>query len=207
MYKERKRKSFQFSFLTLFLGISMVSLVGTALCIDGIATFGIIGAGEYLGAKNSDQVIVPALGIAADGSTQLNALSGEAVVQTVAKTPVASTDANGTTYAIAGAQPIYPAAGVITPATALTPVAGAYLTSVRNIIATAAPTLAVVFIEPTKAVGKSISVYNKGASPLVIIPTDGGINATAVLTPYSCATTKLCRCDGQTTSQMTCVSQ
>lgn len=120
---------------------------------------------------------------------------------------------NGTTQALALSSGslsmtnpiIYPAAVVITPATSLTPVAGARILNQRlGAIATAAPTAVFVFAQPTASVGKSIEVYNQGASPLQVVPEDGTINVTGAATPFACATQKLCRCQGASSTQMLC---
>ncbi len=57
---------------------------------------GIIGNGRYLGAKTVDgQTTVGVLGIDADGNTRVNANSGEDIVLSVAKTPVARINSTG----------------------------------------------------------------------------------------------------------------
>jgi hypothetical protein len=102
---------------------------------------------------------------------------------------------------------------VMTPITALTPNAGDVLTGRLSIMATASPTLAYVELPAATAnAGAAFAVYNKGASPLLIVPkgvvaaTDS-INASAAATPYSCATGKLCDCKNLTTGSYVCVSQ
>lgn len=104
-------------------------------------------------------------------------------------------------------QVVYPAALIVTPATALTPVAAARFSQRYNALATAAPTLSVMFAQPTASVGKKFSVWNQGASPVIIIPEDGTINVTGALTPFSCATQKLCSCTGVSTTQMICLAE
>lgn len=111
----------------------------------------------------------------------------------------------GVSFPTAGTGLSYPAAAVITPATALTPVSGARIANQKvGLIATAAPTAVFVFAQPTISVGKSFEVYNQGASPAQILPEDGTINVTAAFTPFACATQKLCECQGVSTTQMLC---
>lgn len=166
--------------------------------------------GKYLGAQNANGGSYPDNRLLrSDGSnnTQLNAPSGSSVKLSVAQTPVAQVDANGLTYPTAGQGDILPAASVITPATNLTPTAGATFSNRVNAIATAAPTAVYMFASATAIVGKEFSVYNQGASPLQILPTNGAINVSAALTPYACATQKECECQGYTNSQIICVAK
>jgi hypothetical protein len=122
-----------------------------------------------------------------------------------ANTPNSTFDSSGLTFATAGMGENLPAGKVFTPATDLTPVAGARLLSNRlGAVATAAPTAAYVFAQPTASVGKVVRVYNQGANPLQILPEDGTINAAAALTPFACTAGKLCTCWGLSSSQMIC---
>lgn len=119
-------------------------------------------------------------------------------------TPKAIVRANGLGGATFGA--------IMTPATSLTPVAADVLSQGLSLMATASPTLAYVELPVATAnAGIPFEVYNKGASPLLISPkgiaaaTDS-INATGAATPYSCATTKLCKCKVLTSSSYVCVA-
>lgn len=137
------------------------------------------------------------------GAGVIAAPTSVAVSAGAANTPNSTFDSSGLTFASAGMGENLPAGQVFTPATNLTPVAGARLLANRlGSVATAAPTLAVVFAQPTASVGKVVRIYNQGANPLVILPEDGSINATAALTPFSCAAGKVCTGYGLSTSQM-----
>jgi hypothetical protein len=120
-----------------------------------------------------------------------------------ANTPNSTFDNSGLTFATAGMGENLPAGQVLTPATDLTPVAGARLLQNRlSSVATAAPTLAVVFAQPTASVGKVLRFYNQGANPVLILPEDGQVNASAALTPFICAAGKICTGTGFSTTKM-----
>lgn len=126
-----------------------------------------------------------------------------AVAVGAASTPNMELSNAGLNFLTAGMGENLPAGQVFTPATNLTPVAGARLLANRlGAVATAAPTLAVVFAQPTASVGKVVRIYNQGANPLLILPEDGAINATGALTPFSCAAGKICTGWGLSTTQM-----
>lgn len=166
---------------------------------------GIIGNGRMLGAKTADsQTTVGVLGIDADGNTQHNAMSGEVHEFSIGNTTVATLDSNG---AVPSTLP-----AVITPMTSITPVAGAALAARVSIMATAAPTFAIVMLPAaTSNPNKSFGVYNKSASPLLFhlngVASTDSINAAAAGTPYSCATGKFCDCRVIGAGTYMCVSQ
>lgn len=178
-----------------------------ALAQDNIDIGHIIGGGKMHGAKTADnQTTVGVIGLDANSDTVIGLLSSSkaVVMKDVAGTPFAKMDVNGS---VPAAQP-----AVITPMTALTPVAGAALSARVSLMATASPTLAIVMLPAaTSNANKSFGVYNKGASPLLfhnsgVVGTDS-INALGAGTPYSCATAKFCDCRVIGTGTYMCVSQ
>lgn len=117
---------------------------------------------------------------------------------------------NGLSFPIAGTQPIYPAAAVLTPSTSFpTPNSADSMVNRYNIVATAAPTA--IFVELPKAtprVGKTFTTVNQSANPLLIVPITGdSVNAVAAGTPYSCATTKVCDCTALANTLYSCTSR
>lgn len=195
-------------------------LVATLLPILAIAqddisqSNGVIGSRRYLGAQTTNgQSIAPILGMDSSDNTVLNCLSGKECQVTIAKTPVGKFSSTGLTFPSASQQvrnSVFPA--VITPMTNLTPVAGAALSARVSLMATASPTLAyVVLPAATSNPNAAFGVYNKGASPLLMLLNGGvaatdAINASAAATPYSCATTKFCDCRVIGTGTYLCVS-
>lgn len=147
-------------------------------------------------------------------NVEIPVASGKTFIVNVAKTPVANIGSTGLTFTGASANVrnnTLPA--VMTPITALTPNAGDVLVGRVSIMATASPTLAYVELPAATAnAGAAFGVYNKGASPLLIVPngvvaaTDA-INASAAATPYSCATAKFCDCRVIGAGTYMCVSQ
>lgn len=137
------------------------------------------------------------------GAGVIAAPTSIAISAGAANTPNATFSSSGLTYATAGMGEILPAGAVFTPATNLTPTAGARLLANRlGSVATAAPTAAYVFAQPTASVGKVVRIYNQGANPLQVLPEDGTINAAAALTPFACAAGKVCTGYGLSATQM-----
>jgi hypothetical protein len=101
-----------------------------------------------------------------------------------------------------------------TPATSFTPVAGSYVAPGWNILPSASPTLAVVFIEPHKmfANGKGGNrvVLSDSANPALIHPlpnasaTPSSINALGVATPFSVSAGSTVECVGVSASNARC---
>jgi hypothetical protein len=107
------------------------------------------------------------------------------------------------------AQPKFPAAPVITPATAATAVAAAPLTRRNSILAAGAPTAAFVALPAaTAVVGESYTIYNQGSNPLQIVPGAGNTaNVAGATTPFACATAKECECVGLTSTNFGCTAR
>jgi hypothetical protein len=108
-----------------------------------------------------------------------------------------------------GAQkPTFPASVVLTPAvTAITtPVTAQILSGADSRIVSGSPTLAAVMLpQVTANVGKSYNLWSYSANPVIIQPQGGDtVNATAALTPYSCAAGKKCTCQGLSTGLWGC---
>lgn len=192
-------------FLLLLIPITALAQDDISLSPDAI------GNGKFLGAKTADgQTTVPVLGVLSDGSTMVNALSGEDVALGAAKTPGAYADESGIRLP-AAAMVRQPLPVVITPATAYpTPASGTLLTEQLTMVATAAPTAN--FVELAKATtvpeSPSFGLLNPSANPVAIVPRQGdSVNNVAAGTPYSCAASKLCNCRKISTSRYWCVSE
>lgn len=121
-----------------------------------------------------------------------------------ASTPNIKLDNTGVNLLVNTQQIVRQVASVITPATDLTPTAGARLSNGWMQVATAAPTAVYMFARPTLSVGKTFTIYHQGASPLNLIPEDGAINAAAALTPFIITTGKTATCEGFQAAQMIC---
>ncbi len=199
--------------ISLFLALCVA---GPVLAQDDISmSTGIVGNGRFLGGKTTDgQSTVPMLGIDANSNTLLTSLSGKTVGIGPAKTPNVQVGSSGLNLVGSGQQignTTQPP--VMTPAVSLTVAAANSLVERVSLMATASPTLAyVVLPAATSNAGKAFGVYNKGASPLLILLNGGvaatdAINASAAATPYSCATTKFCDCRTIGTGTYLCVSQ
>lgn len=193
--------------MKLLRTLAFVTLLPTlALAQDNIDIGHIVGGGKMLGGRTADnQTIVPMVGIDSSGNTRHEALSGKTHQMVIGGTPVAQIDSSGQMVS-----PVQPA--VITPMTALTPVAGAALSARVSIMATAAPTLAIVMLPAaTSSANEAVGLYNKSASPVLmhnsgVVGTDV-INGLGAGTPYSCATGKFCDCRVIGTGSLMCVSQ
>lgn len=155
------------------------------------------------------------IGTDTSGNIVIPIASGKKAQFSVAGTPTAELNSTGLSF-ISSSQQIGNTTlpPVMTPMTAITPVAGAALVARVSLMATAAPTLAIVTLPVATAnAGKSFGVYNKGASPL-LITANGVLDATDTInalgaagTPYSCATTKFCDCRVIGAGTYMCVSQ
>lgn len=181
------------------------------LVANGIST-SVLANGTYIQSANATPAgaNVKLLGLDSSNNTNLGAFTGKVINLQVGATPtvVAKLAGDGLAFQGGGFQPYYPASAIITPATNLTPVAGARIANQKvGMVATAAPTAVYVFAQPTLSQGKSFSVYNQGASPAQILPESGTINEAAALTPYACAAKKWCECYGASTSLMLCNSK
>jgi hypothetical protein len=170
---------------------------------------GIIGGGQYLGAKTVDnQTTVGVLGVNSSNSTVVNGLAG--VTLSAQETAVAVVTGSAVNLQ-AGKHMGAPVAGVLTPMVTpgYTPSTTYTLVNRFNAVATAAPTAVYHQLPLSSTVpGKAMSVQNDGASPFNFVPVGGdAINALAAGTPYACATTKNCTCTEQMTGRWICVSQ
>lgn len=181
--------------------IALLVLTSTASAApDSVDNLAAKGMPRPLGQEIKDTMI----GVDSSGNIVIPVASGKKLKTTVGGTPGPELTSDQF------ASPV--AAPVVTPMTALTPVAAAALASRVSIMATAAPTFAIVTLPAaTSNVGKSFGVYNKGASPLLfhnsgVVGTDA-INGAGAGTPYSCATTKFCDCRVIGTGNYMCVSQ
>jgi hypothetical protein len=155
------------------------------------------------------------IGVDTSGNVVIPIASGKKAQFKIAGTPAAELSATGLNFtgsAIQVGNTTLPP--VMTPMTAITPVAAAALVARVSIMATAAPTFAIVTLPVATAnAGKVFGVYNKGASPL-LITANGVLDATDTInalgaagTPYSCATTKFCDCRVIGAGTYMCVSQ
>lgn len=196
-------KSLRIPLMVLFLGFFST----LALTEDDISiSTGIIGGGKLLGAKTYDNnTTVGIIGIDSSGNTTVKSLSGKKV-----DFP-GEVSATGDIAFSATGQPKYAAVTVITPAVTplTTPVASNVLSSRFSMVVTAAPTSAFPALPAATAnVGETHALWNAGANPVQIMPGAGDtINALAALTPYACATGKLCECKGFTTAISMCDSR
>ncbi len=98
----------------------------------------------------------------------------------------------------------------MTPVANFTPVTGSYLKPGVNMVPTASPTLAVVFLEPHKMLGATKLQISDSANPTLIHPlpnaagTPSSINAAAAGTPYSSAAGAVTECIGVTLANARC---
>lgn len=104
---------------------------------------------------------------------------------------------------------VVPAPVVTVSTTFPTPNSTDTISGYLHVIATAGPTLAHVELPiATSNAGQPHKVYNKSASPLLIVPKSGDtINALVAATPFSCATGKLCECEQTTTTNYACTAK
>lgn len=102
----------------------------------------------------------------------------------------------------------------MTPATSFTPTTGSTLKAGVNMVPTASPTLAVVFVEPAKLFkdgrGGTQVIISDSANPTLIHPlpnasnTPTSLNAAAVGTPYSSAAGAVTECIGVSETNARC---
>jgi hypothetical protein len=182
--------------------IALLVLTSTASAApDSVDNLAGVGLPRPVGKLFQDTMI----GTDTSGNIVIPIASGKQAILKVAGTPVAAFDSAGQL-----ANTTLPP--VVTPMVALTPVSAAALVQPVSIMATAAPTLAIVMLPAATAnAGKSFGIYNKSASPVLlhnsgVVGTDA-INALGAGTPYSCATTKFCDCRVIGAGTYMCVSQ
>lgn len=98
----------------------------------------------------------------------------------------------------------------MTPAAAYTPISGSTLKAGINLLPSASPTLAIVFVEPHKMRGATKVVISDSANPALIHPlpnaqsTPTSINALGVATPFSIAAGTVNECIGVSDTNVRC---
>lgn len=193
------------SSVSALVGLHFTSEQANYLVKNGIS----IRNGNYINFANATPAAtaLPVLKLDTANNPFLNAITGKTVKLGVNGTSTVKVTATDMQFAIAGGQPQYPIAAIITPSTSFpTPNAGDTLTQVNSILAAGAPTAAFVELPAATAnVGKTFTLFNQGSNPGGMVPISGDtVNVAAAATPFSCATGKKCDCTGLINSNWGC---